>query len=135
MPPRPAPSPRLNPDAGTPSVMIVEDEALIAFSLEDAFGDEGYAITGSFSSCAKALASLGSKLPDVAIVDATLSDGTCLDLARELRRLGVPFLVYSGRNAIDEQAPELEGILWIEKPAPPSEVLRAASKLLARENA
>jgi DNA-binding response OmpR family regulator len=115
--------------------MIVEDEALIAFSLEDAFGDEGYAITGSFSSCAKALASLGSKLPDVAIVDATLSDGTCLDLARELRRLGVPFLVYSGRNAIDEQAPELEGILWIEKPAPPSEVLRAASKLLARENA
>ena len=46
---------------GAPTVMIVEDEALIAFSLEDIFGDEGYAIAGPFSSCASALRSLRAR--------------------------------------------------------------------------
>ena len=118
-----------------PSVMIVEDEALIAFSLEDAFGDEGYDVAGSFSSCADALAALASTQPDVAVVDATLSDGSCFDLARELRRRAVPFLVYSGRDAVEERAPELEGVVWIEKPAASATVIEAAARLLARESA
>ncbi len=114
--------------------MIVEDEAIIAFSLEDAFGDEGYDVTGSFSSCADALTALASARPDMAVLDATLSDGSCLDLARELRRRAVPFLVYSGRIAKEEPAPELDGVVWIEKPAPSATVIRAAAQLLAREN-
>ena len=112
--------------------MIVEDESLIAFSLEDDFQDQGYAVSGSFSSCADALAALARVIPEVAVVDATLSDGSCLELARELRRLDVPFLVYSGRNAIDEQAPELAGIVWIEKPAPSASVVLAATRLLTQ---
>jgi DNA-binding response OmpR family regulator len=115
--------------------MIVEDEALIAFSLEDAFGDEGYEIAGSFTSCADALAAVTGMQPDVAILDATLSDGSCLHLARELRRRAVPFLVYSGRDALDERAPELEGVVWIEKPAPAATVIGAAAQLLAQKNA
>jgi DNA-binding response OmpR family regulator len=115
--------------------MIVEDEALIAFSLEDDFQDGGYNVIGSFASCADALAALANGQPDVAILDTTLSDGSCLDLARELRRRAVPFLVYSGRNAVEEQASELEGILWIEKPAPAATVVRAARQLLSREHA
>jgi DNA-binding response OmpR family regulator len=110
--------------------MIVEDEALIAFSLEDAFADEGYQVTGPFPSCADALASLANSRPDLAVLDATLSDGSCLELARELRRQKVPFLIYSGADGVEENAPELEGVLWLEKPAPSADVVRAAAKLL-----
>jgi DNA-binding response OmpR family regulator len=115
-----------------PSVMIVEDETLIAFSLEDDFRDQGFEVSGSFTSCAEALAAFGRHRPDIAVIDATLSDGSCIELARELLRRSVPFIVYSGRNARDEQAPELEGVPWIEKPAPSASVVQAASRLLAR---
>jgi DNA-binding response OmpR family regulator len=112
--------------------MIVEDEALIALHLEDAFQDEGYEVVGSFSTCADALACLATTPPDLAIVDATLKDGPCLELAQELRRRNVPFLIYSGTDALAEQPPELDGIVWVEKPAPASSVARAAAGLLAR---
>jgi DNA-binding response OmpR family regulator len=115
-----------------PNVLIVEDEALIAFSLEDAFKDEGYRVTGPFPSCADALASLAKTRPDLAVLDAALSDGSCLELARQLRHQGVPFLIYSGRDAFEEEAPELGDVLWLEKPAPSADVVRAAAKLLAQ---
>ena len=70
------------PQSGAPTVMIVEDEAIIALSLEDIFKDEGYEVVGPFSSCADALASLSSGLPSLAIVDAMLRDGPCLEHGR-----------------------------------------------------
>ena len=115
------------------TVMIVEDEALIALSLEEACEDEGHRVSGPFSSCADALAALATAAPDLAILDATLRDGSCLELARELRRRGVAFLIYSGRNAIEEYAPELGDTPWINKPSPSDVVLRAASTLLKRD--
>ncbi len=118
---------------GTPTVMIVEDEALIAFSLEEAFQEEGFAVAGLFSSCADAVSSLAGQQPNVAVVDATLRDGSCLELARQLRDRDVPFLIYSGRNAIEECAPELAGVTWIDKPAPPALVVKAAVNLLTAE--
>ena len=111
--------------------MIVEDEAIIAFSLEDGFTDAGFEVTGPFSACADALTSLARDLPDVAILDAILSDGPCLELARELRVRGVPFLIYSGASDFRGHAPELEGTPWVEKPAPFEVVLACARKLLA----
>lgn len=110
--------------------MIVEDEALIAFDIEDAVGDRGYAVVGPFASCARALQALEASRPDVAILDASLSDGSCLELALELRRRGVPFLIYSGRHAFEECPPELDGVVWIEKPGSLDAVVRAAGKLI-----
>ena len=113
--------------------MIVEDEALIAYSLEDSLRDLGLGVAGPFVSCAEALAYLAtSPLPDLAIVDAILRDGTCLELARELTSRRVPFLIYSGRDAFEEQPPELSGVPWIEKPHAPEAVAKAAARLLCR---
>ena len=112
------------------SVMIVEDESLIALSLEDAFQDEGYRVSGIFSSSADAVAALVRASPDLAILDASLKDGSCLQLARELQRRNIPFLIYSGRNAVEEHAPELGGVPWIDKPSPPELVLRGAVTMM-----
>ena len=115
---------------GCPSVMIVEDEALIALSLEEACQDEGFRVMGSFATCVDALTALTSVVPDVAILDSALKDGSCLELARELRRRNVPFLMYSGRDAVEEHAPELDGVPWIDKPSPSERVLRGAIALI-----
>jgi DNA-binding response OmpR family regulator len=112
------------------AVMIVEDEALIAFSLEDIFEEEGYRVVGPFSSCADALACLAAECPDLAIVDAILRDGSCVEVARELRRRDVPFMIYSGTDASEERPPELDGVMWVEKPATLESVLRAARRLI-----
>jgi DNA-binding response OmpR family regulator len=110
--------------------MIVEDEALIAFSLEDIFEEEGYLVDGPFASCADALCCLANTSPNLAIVDVKLRDGSCVELARELRRREVPFMIYSGTDASEERPPELDGIMWVEKPATLESVLRAARRLL-----
>ncbi len=112
--------------------MIVEDEAIIAMSLEEGFCDEGFRVAGPFSSCADALAALDHAVPDLAVLDAMLRDGSCLDLARELRRRGVPFLIYSGAEAFEEHAAELDGVPWIDKPWPVDSVVAAACNLLSR---
>jgi DNA-binding response OmpR family regulator len=115
-----------------PTAMVVEDEAIIAMSLEDGLSDNGFEVVGPFSTCADALAALKIATPDVAILDAVLSDGPCLELARELRKRGVPFMIYSGADDFGEHAPELDGVPWLEKPSSLDSVLAAALGLLGR---
>ena len=115
-----------------PTAMVVEDEAIIAMSLEDGLSDKGFHVVGPFSACAAALAALETGTPDLAILDAVLSDGPCLELARALRDRGVPFMIYSGADAFDEHATELDGVPWVEKPSPLDTVLKAAVKLVGR---
>ena len=115
-----------------PTAMVVEDEAIIAMSLEDGLSDKGFRVVGPFSACAAALAALETSTPDLAILDAVLSDGPCLELARALRDRGVPFMIYSGADAFDEHAPELDGVPWVEKPSSLEIVLKAALRLVER---
>jgi DNA-binding response OmpR family regulator len=112
------------------SVLIVEDEALIALGLEEAFEDQGLRVAGPFATCSDAMAHLRNAAPAVAVLDAMLRDGPCLELARELRSRKVPFLIYSGRSAFEKHPLELEGVMWIDKPAPVETVVRAVIELL-----
>jgi len=114
------------------TAMVVEDEAIIAMSLEDGLSDAGFRIAGPFSTCADALGWLYTDAPVVAVLDAVLSDGTCLDLAIELRRRGIPFMIHSGLGEFDERAPELQNVRWIEKPAPVDVIVNVARDLMSR---
>ena len=106
--------------------MIVEDEAAISLALEDAFQEAGFKVLGPFSSSASALIKLAHEAPSVAVLDTILTDGSCLELARELRLRGVPFVVYSGYEEDHERAPELRDVPWVRKPALHASVVSAA---------
>jgi hypothetical protein len=41
-------------------------------------------------------------------------------------------MIYSGADAFDEHAPDLDGVPWVEKPSSLDTVLKAAVKLLDR---
>ncbi|MDQ0472968.1 response regulator [Labrys wisconsinensis] len=117
-------------DGGRPTVLVVEDEAILAVAVHDELADAGYAVAGPFASCAAAIAALDQAVPAVAIVDAVLVDGSCVPLVRDLQNRRVPIMVYSG--AFEADIPELRGLPRIDKPAAFGEVAAAIRGLVSR---
>jgi DNA-binding response OmpR family regulator len=113
-----------------PLALVLEDEALIALDLHDELQDAGYEVAGPFTTCAAALEWLRSQTPDAAILDAALKDGPCREIALELARRGVPFLIYSGHSKDCQLLAEIDHVTWIEKPVPPSVLVQACQQLL-----
>jgi DNA-binding response OmpR family regulator len=111
-------------------VLVLEDEALIALNLQDDLQDAGYDVAGPFATCAAALEWLGTKTPDTAILDAALKDGPCREIALELSRREVPFLIYSGFHEDLQLLAEFQHITWIEKPVPAAVLVEACQQLL-----
>jgi DNA-binding response OmpR family regulator len=109
--------------------MLVEDEALIAFTLQAELAEGGYTVAGPFPTCAAALEWLGGNSPDLALLDAVLKDGSCREVAAKLSERGVPFAVYSGYPEDRTDAAEFTGATWIDKPAQ-ADVILAVLKTL-----
>lgn len=115
-----------------PLVLILEDEVLIGINLQDELQDAGYRVAGPFITCAAALEWLRTATPDAAILDAALKDGPCREIALELGKRAVPFLIYSGYEEDQELLAEFHHTTWIEKPVPPSALVEACQQLLVR---
>jgi DNA-binding response OmpR family regulator len=113
-----------------PLVLILEDEALIALNLQDELQDAGYTVAGPFTTCSAALEWLGIATPSMAILDAALNDGSCSNVAAELNRREVPFLIYSGHQENHPLLAEFQHVTWIEKPAPPTVLVQACEQFL-----
>jgi DNA-binding response OmpR family regulator len=113
--------------------MIVEDQALIGISLEASLEEAGFQVAGVFMSNAQALQWLEGDAPDIAVLDIMIKDGTSLEIARALKRLGVPFAIYSGLPPKADCPPELQNVPWLEKPASREILLSVLGKLTAPE--
>lgn len=115
---------------GRPHVLVLEDDALIALNLQDELQDVGYDVPGPFTTCAAALTWLRIQTPDIAILDAALKDGPCCEIAQELNRRNVPFLIYSGYHEDPQLFSEFRYIAWVEKPVAPAVLAQACQQLL-----
>ena len=76
-------------------VLVVEDNFLVAASLEAALGDAGHAVTLA-RSVAEAEAALAGTRFSAALLDYALPDGDSLGLARRLHAFGCPVALVSG---------------------------------------
>jgi DNA-binding response OmpR family regulator len=110
-------------------VLVAEDVGAISLALEDALTDAGYEVAGPFASGAAAMAWLQTNRPNAAVLDAVLSDGVCVELARSLRRLAVPFLFLSGNHPRHGMPPDLHDVPWIEKPVTYQQLVDALARL------
>ena len=86
------------------TVLIVEDEFLIAMDLKLLLEGRGWCVLGPAATVEEALELLDDELPAVAILDVTLRDGIVTLLAEALRAQNVPFVVASAYSR-----PELIG--------------------------
>jgi DNA-binding response OmpR family regulator len=110
------------------TILLLEDEPLILMDLEFAAEDRGCRCLTA-TTVAQGLEHLASSAvqPDVAVLDVTLQNGeTCLPVARELRRLGIPYILHSGDlDRQNEQIRTLDAQL-VPKPASSSRVIDIA---------
>jgi CheY-like chemotaxis protein len=81
------------------SILIVEDEPLIAMMLEDFLDSLGHRIVGTADSVADAMRHVEQGDFDVAIIDVHLRGGEMAwPLADALNARGLPFVVATGGN-------------------------------------
>ncbi len=118
------------------SILIVEDEALVASYIEEVLGESGYRVAGIAASGPEALALAAETGPSLALVDIRLSgpiDG--IELARQLRRdFAVPAIFLSGLDDADttQRAATAQPLGFLAKPFVPSQVFRAIETALGK---
>jgi CheY-like chemotaxis protein len=78
------------------SVLVIEDEPLIAMMIEDFIDMLGHKVAGNCDSVAEALTKVEEGGFDVAILDVNLRDGACWPVADALKEKGIGFVVASG---------------------------------------
>jgi len=97
------------------TILVVEDEALIDLDLEDALQAAGL-VPISVNSCEQAEDYLAENRPDAAVLDVSLPDGDCTNVAEKLFDQGVPFVVHTGA-LIDSVDPVFQLGELVPKPA------------------
>jgi DNA-binding NtrC family response regulator len=112
-----------------PCCLVIEDQALIAMSIETYLEDAGM-IVQTVGSLAEARDWLEANTADVAIVDFMLKDGPAIELARDLNRRMIPFVIYSGYPRRESLPSELQGAPWLEKPTSREDLMKVVLKTL-----
>ncbi len=138
---RGAPAPGADPsheDAAAqpaPRIQIVEDEALLAWSLEASLEDLGYAICGIAGTGAGAIRMAQESRPDLILMDVRLADDISGLAAAERilasRRVPIVFITAYSDREVAERAARL-GAELLPKPVDPSYLDAVIRRLLAR---
>lgn len=101
--------------ADTTSVLILEDEPLVAFALEDMLFDLGSKDVQLATTIAEALCYLDGRTPSFAVLDVNIRGERSYGVAGELSRRGVPFIFATGYG--DAEHPEMmKSVPTITKP-------------------
>lgn len=80
-----------------PLILVLDDEALVAFDLSALLEERGYRVSGPHTSEAAALDAIAREAPDAALLDVNLGSGTSsARVAETLDGLGVPFAFLTG---------------------------------------
>ena len=82
--------------SGLASVLVVEDQMLIAMDLEAMLVEEGVSEVLVANSARQALNQVRTRKLDFAVLDINLGHETSIPVAEELHRRGVPFIFASG---------------------------------------
>ena len=107
----------------TATVLVVEDEFIIALDLSETVRDLGYRVEGPFVSKTSAMRAVGKEMPDVAILDVFTADGEVFPLADVLTNAGVPIIFHSGHVSPVEMQERYPGSQAVSKPCPPDRLI------------
>ncbi|EJW12227.1 Response regulator [Rhodovulum sp. PH10] len=112
------------------NVLVVEDEAIISFLIEDMLREFGCAGVTNVAGVAEALAAIAEQRPDVAVLDVNLDGEEVYPVAERLKAEGVPFVFTTGYG-VDGLAPAWAHRPVVQKPFRAEMLARALSAVLA----
>jgi len=112
------------------SILIVDDDYLIATELSVHLRASGFEVLGPFARAEDARRALADTRPDGVFLDINLGEGrTSYALANELRKRGIPFAFISGYSAVPEDKAEFDEIRLLTKPVDPDHAIAEARYL------
>lgn len=115
-----------------PTVLVVEDEVIIALDLTETVRDLGYKVEGPYATRSHAMIAIDQGMPDFAILDVMTADGEVFPLADALTEAGVPIIFHSGHFTKREIAERYPSAQAAEKPCPPDRLMAMIQKAKAQ---
>lgn len=112
------------------SVLIVEDEAIISFLIEDMLLELGCGSVTNVAGIVEALSALDDGRPDVAVLDVNLDGLEVYPVAERLKASGVPFVFTTGYGS-DGLKPEWAHMPVVQKPFRADMLAKALLAVLA----
>lgn len=116
------------------SVLVVEDEALIAMDLQALLEDAGYRVLGPANSSAAALALIDADEPDVALLDVNLGRSDAFGVASILTERKTQVIFLTGHTA-HKLPPAHRHLPLVSKPYLPQVLLQAVERAFAQREA
>jgi two-component system phosphate regulon response regulator PhoB len=119
----------------TPTILLVEDDALVREAFRLLLEDVGYRVLEA-GTAAEALRAVADTPPALVLLDLGLPDRSGLDIAREMKRKpatrATPVFALTGRVGADERRACLEAgcVLYLAKPVEPRQLLRRITEAL-----
>ncbi|MGQ0532994.1 MAG: response regulator [Caulobacteraceae bacterium] len=114
-----------------PTILVVEDDALIAMELAERLTSMGHAVLGPAHSLSEAKALIRRQRPDAALLDANLAGQSSVGLGVELAGKGVPVAFCTGYDHVKDAPPELANAPVLTKPVSDADLKAAIDKLVA----
>lgn len=110
-------------------VLVVEDNPVIAFDIDDALRESGAEVVGPAHDIESGLALIRKDALDGAVLDIDIAGRPVWPIARELKSDGVPFVFVSGD--CDKGLPEdFAGAVCLHKPAPTDAILTTVAAVM-----
>jgi DNA-binding response OmpR family regulator len=106
-------------------VLVVEDDAFVAFDIMKPLREAGAEVLGPAFSLGRALELATSEDLDCAILDVILRDGSVFPAARLLRQRGAGLVFYTGRFDLGRLKLAWPGAQVLLKPASPNLLVQA----------
>ncbi|HWL71341.1 MAG TPA: response regulator [Geminicoccus sp.] len=118
-----------------PTVLVVEDEFLLAMELEAIILAQGWQVLGPVTSVEEALDLLDTRLPDVAVLDVNLRGVMVTPVAEALERQNIPFVLATAYQPSRLQGSAvLAGAVSIGKPIGERRLVQAILQVMATGN-
>jgi len=111
-------------------ILVVEDEPILAITLQDMLEELGYAVVGPAFRIAAAVQLAEEAAIDAAVLDVNVGDGDSYGVAARLRERGIPYLFATGYGR-EGLKPGHERARVLSKPYREDEVGSALSALLS----
>jgi len=106
------------------SVLVVEDNPVLAESITFALTTFGWKVVGPFGSTAEALPDARSGQFATAVLDLDLGSESSIPIATVLREKGIPFLFLTGHEAAREMPDDFKCETCLSKPVTPEALVR-----------
>jgi CheY-like chemotaxis protein len=108
------------------TILIVEDEFIVAAMLSDVLEDVGASVVGPAPSVAEALEMAGQGSIDCAVLDWNLGGESGAPVARAMIAQGIPFVIATGYGGVEA---EFAGITVLPKPYSSARLIDALKAL------